>query len=297
MSYGIEITNGENRKLISSTTPSYQIAEIGVLPFTPYSWYGGPDEYDSYEMNFNHGTITVKQDFSPSALCFIRIQSVPDTSHKYTLTGSFFKAGDSTNNWNRTAAPFIVTAECLEFTSISSTNEITPAANLSEPPVIEYCIVDIATEFTDPEEGRGLNIFDANGDLTFSSEFPCARIWHDDITSNLTDYLGGSLQILGTGLFYQGLLYGEISNLWQCTSSNSLVQIDRDTNYSPSGNEMWEQTFHRHMYWDYIENQIGMAWSKNGPERAHDPYPANYDSYFEIYDQYQSGNDILGVII
>ena len=70
MSYGIEITNGENRKLISSTTPSYQIAEIGVLPFTPYSWYGGPDEYDSYEMNFNHGTITVKQDFSPSALCF-----------------------------------------------------------------------------------------------------------------------------------------------------------------------------------------------------------------------------------
>jgi hypothetical protein len=299
MSYGIEITNGANRKLISSTTPSYQIAEIGVLPYDLTIWSGYPDEYDAYEIFFRHHTVTVKQDFSPAALCFIRIQSVPDTSKKYTLVGSFFKAGDFSGHFQNTPAPFIVSAECMEFSSISSSYEISPAANISQPPVIEYCIVDVATEFTDPGEGRGLNIFDANGDLTFSSEFPCARIWHDDITSPVVQ-LGstlGTATVYGTGLFYQGTLYGEVRNLWQCTSHNSLVMIDMDTNFSSSGTEMWEKQFYRHMYWDFVENQIGMAWSSTGPKRARDPDPDNYDSYFKIYDQHQTGNDMLGVII
>jgi hypothetical protein len=120
MSYGIEITNGANRKLISSTTPSYQIAEIGVLPYDLTIWSGYPDEYDAYEIFFRHHTVTVKQDFSPAALCFIRIQSVPDTSKKYTLVGSFFKAGDFSGHFQNTPAPFIVSAECMEFSSISS---------------------------------------------------------------------------------------------------------------------------------------------------------------------------------
>lgn len=286
MAHGIQIDNTTGRTLITSDNTSYHILEMGIMYQSPV--------HNNALTPFPFSFWSRDQDPGAEVLTFIRPvgpppedKLTPGTEERvlWAVSGSStFLRGNATYQPQYTlgGSCFAVTEEGNgEIASIPNNGQ---TADIGVFRQVEYCIVRKATEFTAPEATYGLNIFDANENIQFSSEFPCARIRM--ARTSVVDAEGSA-----TGVVYQGKIFGEVNNIWVCTAMPYSYRFERFND--ATANRIHEITSRRYFYYDYQLNQIKIGFDEvlnTNPTQS--PLVSTKDVYLP-----GTSTEIIGIMI
>jgi len=253
MAHGIQIDNTTGRTLTTSDNTSYHILEMSIirqkhssnsaLNALPFSYWSRD------------------QDPGAEVLTFIRPIGPPPGDLTYGGQVLWAVTGSSTflRDGNQYPGQYTLNGRCFAVREQGS-GEIEAIPNnvntayIDVNRYVEYCIVRKATDFTAPEATYGLNIFDANEDVQFSSEFPCARIRM--ARTSVVDAQGSA-----TGVVYQGKIFGEVNNIWISTAMPYSYKFERFVDSSTS--RIHEIVSKRYFYYDYQLNQIKIGFEED----------------------------------
>jgi hypothetical protein len=256
MAHGIQIDNTTGRTLITSDNTSYHILEMGIIGQKPSSNAAlNPIPFAYWSRD---------QDPGAEVLTFIRPVGPPPDDLTYGSGSAqvlWAVSGSSTflRDGNQYQGQYTLSGRCFAVREQGSgeIEAIPNNANTASIDVnrhVEYCIVRKATDFTAPEATYGLNIFDANEDVQFSSEFPCARIRM--ARTSVVDAQGSA-----TGVVYQGKIFGEVNNIWISTAMPYSYKFERFVDSSTS--RIHERVSRRYFYYDYQLNQIKIGFEED----------------------------------
>jgi hypothetical protein len=305
MAYGIEVKNSSGSTIIDSGTDSYQIIEMGVVggypvPQDSLGFYGTTNpgyaffqeqDLDSSAMVFYrplktdpHATVTVGNTTYPAIMIMTHARHISNRQVGL-ISGENYWHGLGNIRWGYVSN---TSTNRIKFADFGSSSDPYPDVTVTEgDPIdylsVEYCVAQKARTFSTPTSGYGMTLTDNSGNLTYSTEYPCARIRAARGTQT-----SSSNEALGT--FYQASNYGEAMNLWVGGGLDNFYKYNRTFTDPQYRDEYW----YRYIYYDYVNNRIRFGMH----ETADDPSPTNSGSLatgnnFSTHIK----NEILGIMI
>ena len=268
MSYGIEVKNSSGSTLIDSGTDSYQIVEMGIVGQFPAPQeeidqgssilnsfaYFSEQDLDSSAMVFYrplkvdpYATVTIGSTTYPAIMVCTFAQHISRRSTSSLTTGNPYWHGLATFRWGYVSNTSTNRIKLADFGSSSNPYpDVTVSAGEPEDYLTaEYCVAQKARTFDEPTTGYGMTLTDNSGNLTYSTEYPCARIRAARGTQT-----SSSNEALGT--FYQASNYGEAMNLWIGGGLDAFYFHNRTYNNPGYTDTYW----YRYLYYDYLNNRV-----------------------------------------
>jgi hypothetical protein len=219
MAYGAEIENDTGKTLITGETTSYQVLAKGVI--------GSVADVGNYRFD-------IPNTFPDDLLCFLRPHN-PDKTGKVRVSGSYISH----------YRPNPTLAERRTIIGFGENEDGTTCQ-------AEYLVVQKTSNFNASTSGYGLEIYHDTGDVNFSSEIETFRV-RAERTTQLTSTVSGA------GMWYQGTIYGEISNLWTLASHSNRWRYHKFENTpTTSPPTFTEQDYTSYQVYDYPNNKYGI---------------------------------------
>lgn len=250
MTYGIRVENESGFTQIDDTTQNFQVLATGTVAAS-----------NAYTINY----VSIPSSYPDDILVVARPNN-PNTNLLYKLFASYT---DFTVNGNRTR-------RCNMNFAAGSSVLATEAA--------DYAIIQRCSEFDDSlisgqtPPNYGLNIYQSNGTLSFTSEHPTYRVQaarHHEVTASSS----------GAGTWYTGVGAGDIEDIYGLAMGYGAYKY---RTFGPAADREYESSS-RVLQWDFPNNKITTVVTSVGGQAG----------YTNIYTKVWEGHrtEMVGYIV
>jgi hypothetical protein len=239
MTYGIRVENESGFTQIDDTTQGFQVLATGTVAAS-----------NAYTINY----VAIPSSY-PDDILVVAKPHNPNTSTQYKLYASY---EDFTISGTRYRYAYLNFAVGSSFV-------------VTEP--VDYAIIQRCSEFDDSlisgqtPPNQGLNIYQSDGTLSFTSEHPTFRVQaarHENITASNS----------GAGTWYNGVSAGDIENIYGLAMGYGGYKY---RTFGPSSAREY-QSSSRVLMWDFPNNCITTAIRTVGGQAG---YTALYTNVWE----------------
>jgi len=250
MTYGIRVENESGFTQIDDTTQGFQVLSTGTVAAS-----------NAYTIN----AVAIPSSY-PDDILVVAKPHNPNTSTTYGLYASY---EDFTVSGTRYRYAY------MNF-SVGGTFIATEA--------VDYAIIQRCSEFDDSlisgqtPPNQGLNIYQSDGTLSFTSEHPTFRVQaarHENITASNS----------GAGIWYNGASAGDIQNIYALAMGYGGYKY---RTFGPAADREY-QSSSRILKWDFPNNRIETVISTVGGQAGYT------DLYTKVWEGHRT--EMVGYIV
>lgn len=250
MTYGIRVENESGFTQIDDTTQGFQVLATGTVAAS-----------NSYTINY----VSIPNSY-PDDILVVAKPHNPNTSLTYRLYAMY---NDFTVNGNRirrcsmnfASGGYVVANEAADYAIIQRCSEFDDSLISNQTP-----------------PNQGLNIYQSDGTLSFTSEHPTFRVQaarHENITASNS----------GAGTWYTGVGAGDIQNIYGLAMGYGGYKY---RTFGPSADRQY-QSSSRLLQWDFPNNKITTVIQSVGGDAGYT------DLYTKVWEGHRT--EMVGYIV